>query len=354
MPLRGRTDELQIRASRLAAQGLTAPLSTVAEVARRLLGLQGQDLTQVRWALGARMRAPSLAAVDEAFASGELVRTWSLRGTLHVMPAEDAGWVVRLLGPRNLARGAGRLRQLGVTEADVRAVRSIAERVLRDGPRSRAELFARFEAAGQATATQRGIHLLFCLSQAGVLVQAGEDFVLPEGRGPRPRVLDGDDALAALATRYLEGHGPATAEDLAFWSGLTLGEARRAMGLASIPRESAGAVPPVLLLAGFDEYLLGYTERSAVISPAHFERVCPGSNGVFRPMLVLDGVIRGTWRRERSRTGSTVELTPFARVPPGARAAVSAVAERYARFLDEPVAVRWGNVAAKGQRSPEA
>ncbi len=333
---------VKTRAVRMTAQALTHPLGSVVNAAQRMLAVQGQDLHQARWALGVRAVNGTEASVDEAFARGQLVRSWSLRGTLHVMPTEDARWVMRLLSARNLARVAGRLRQLRVSEADVTVARRVVERALSAGPQSRETLFSLLEASGQAVGQQRGIHLLFCLSQHGVILQAGEDFVLAEGWGATPRDLEGDAALSELARRYREGHGAVSADDFAFWSGFSLREARRAFELAGAePDVAAHAVPAVLLLPGFDEYLLGTRDRAAVIAPADFEKVVPGGNGVFRPMLVIDGVISGTWRRERKRHESVVTVSPFSTVSRKTRAAIEGPIERLSQFLQHPVTLEW-------------
>lgn len=327
-------------AQRLAAQALTAPAATVAEACRRLFGLQAQDLVQARWALGVRCEAATAAAVDEAFAGGEVVRGWTLRGTLHLHPAEELPWLVALLGARNLARAAGRLRQLDITARDVASARRLAERALGARPLGRQALLERLEQGGQAVGGQRGVHLLYCLTQHGVLCQAGEDFALAEAWIPRPRRLHGDEALAELARRYRAGHGPATEADLAAWTGLSLGVARRAWALAGPPPPPAGAgVPGALLLPGYDEYLLGYADRSAQLEARHFQRVVPGGNGVFRPMLVLEGRVLGTWSRRLERGRATVTLTPFVRLGAARRRAVERAAGGLGRFLGAPVRV---------------
>jgi hypothetical protein len=326
-----------LRAQRLAAHGLSRPATTVAAAARRALGLQAQDLRQAAWALGVRTAGATRASVDAAFAAREVVRTWSLRGTLHVTPAEDLPWLVRLLAPKNLARARGRLRQLAIADEDVAAARAVVERSLAGVSLSRDELFARLEAAGQAVRDQRGVHLLFCLSQAGVIAQAGEPFVLVEDVVRRPRALTGDEALGELARRYLEGHGPATADDLAFWAGLGKREATRAMTIAGPVERVTAPVPRALLLPGYDDYLLGYADRSACIDDGHFERVVPGRNGVFLPMVAIDGRIRATWSRRSSGGRVTIVVRPFEPVR-GLRAALDGAALAHGAFLGERAA----------------
>ncbi len=207
---------------------------------------------------------------------------------------------------------------------------------------ARDELLVAIQAAGVETDGQRGYHLLWHLSQAGTLVMgaargSGQAFaLLDEWVAPSP-TLDRDDALGRLALRYLRSHGPATDADLARWAGIPLREARRGRAicggaLATVeiggtayhldPETLAAGIggprstqPGVLLLPGFDEYLLGYGDRSAVLDPGHAGRVVPGGNGVFRPTIVVDGEVVGTWRRTARAREVVVEPQLFG--PPG-------------------------------------
>jgi hypothetical protein len=323
-----------VLAQRLLAQGLTTGgASTAAQVARRLLALQGQDLTQVRWALGCRTRGATLARIDAAFESASVVRAWCLRGTLHAVCPEDLPWLLSVLAERNLARSARRLAELRITDADVEVAARVVEPALRGRTASRAALFAELAAAGQEVDGQRGVHLLFALGQRGLLCQRGDAFGRLGDCVTLRRSLSDNEALEALARRYLEGHGPASSADFAFWSGLPKAVATRAFELVGPMTWPEGDVPPALLLAGFDEYLLGYTDRSACLDPAFFERIVPGRNGVFRPMVVLDGRIEGSWRREVKGKTVTVAATLFRTATRAHRRALEAEAARYGEFL---------------------
>ncbi|MCU0625760.1 MAG: winged helix DNA-binding domain-containing protein, partial [Gemmatimonadaceae bacterium] len=285
-------------ARRLAAQALTRRAPSVAAAARQLFGIQAQDLPQAQWALASRAEGATLATVDAAFARGEIVRSWPMRGTLHVVPAEDAPWLAAFFRTRNLARHARRLRELEIEARDVAIARDVVESVLGDAGMPREELFTHLVRAGQRVERQRGVLLLWHLAQDGVLCLAGDRFILAARRIASPRLLAGDEALGELARRYRRGHGPTTVEDLAFWCGLPKGVARRAIEIAGDTVDADGAaIPDALLLPGFDEYLLGYADRSACIAAEDFARIVPGGNGVFLPMLVLRGQVRGTWRR---------------------------------------------------------
>ncbi|MDX2010169.1 MAG: winged helix DNA-binding domain-containing protein [Myxococcaceae bacterium] len=322
-----------VLAQRLTAQGLTRGAATPAKVVERLAALQAQDIVQARWALGSRVTRATQGQVDDAFAAGTVVRAWCLRGTLHAVAPEEVPWLLALLGERNLSRVRARHRELDITSADVDTAARVVEARLRGRSASRDELFTCLEAEGQATKTQRGVHLLFALAQRGLLLQLGEDFALVSDRVPTSKPRAPDEALATLARRYLEGHGPASAEDFAFWAGLPKSMARTALDLAGPVRWPEDDVPKALLLAGFDEYLLGYADRSVCLEPAFFERLVPGGNGVFRPMVVLDGRIEGTWRREVRRDTVTVQVSPFFPVTAAQRRALEDATGRFGEFL---------------------
>jgi hypothetical protein len=276
-----------------------------------------------------------------------------MRGTLHLVAAEDLRWLLELTAARQLA-GAGRRRaQLELDDAAIARAGELAEEALRGGRRlRRTQLLEEWERGGVSVAGQRGYHLLWHLAQAGTLclgpVQDGEQLVVlvdewvPAARRP-PAAADRAQALGELATRYFRGHGPATAKDLARWTGLAAADVRTAVALArpaldrlevdgeehlldprtpellaSCRRGARG----VFLLPGFDELLLGYGDRRAVLDAEFADRIVPGGNGMFRPTVVSDGRVVGTWRSVGRGVRRTVEATPFTTFSPAVQAAV--------------------------------
>ncbi|GGC01515.1 winged helix DNA-binding domain-containing protein [Cellulomonas carbonis] len=365
---------------RLAAQRLAGPRAgTPTDAVRHLLAVQGQDLPGALLSIALRTVEPSRDAVVAAFDAGEVVRTWPMRGTLHVVAAEDVAWTVALMCSRPLASAASRRHQIGLTEAHVAAAEDVARTALAGGGATRAELLATWTDAGIPTAGGPGYHLIAYLAQSGVVCQgpfsgAEQLIVLVDEWVPGPRRLDEDEALAELALRYVVGHGPATDKDLARWSGLPLGKVRRGLAAA---HESAGTsagtadrgpgspttghdgtarrddatgtgptarlttlevdgvtyhlaadLPDLLadhrddarrtmLLPGFDEIVLGFADRSATVPPEFADRIVPGGNGMFRPTVLHDGVAVGTWRRVGSGARRRVEVEPFGDLPAG-------------------------------------
>lgn len=324
---------------RLVAQRVAGPRpATAADAVRWLTAVQAQDLRAALAAVALRTTTGTREAAGAALATGEVVRSWPMRGTLHLVPAEDLPWLLELTAARAVARAARRRAQLGLDDATIERAREVAVAALAGGNRlRRAELLAAWQEAGVATAGQRGYHLLAHLSQTGTLclgpVRDGEQlFVLIDEWIKEPRRLAREEALGELALRYFRGHGPATRADFVRWTGLTVADARTGLELArpalarleldgveylldpATPRaldacrdEAAG----LFLLPSFDELLLGYADRTATLPARYADRVVPGGNGVFQPTIVYGGRVVGTWRR----TGRRVTSAPFESLP---------------------------------------
>ncbi|WP_369130760.1 winged helix DNA-binding domain-containing protein [Modestobacter roseus] len=339
---------------RLAAQRLVGPSPrTPAEAVRWLTAVQGQDLPGAVLSVALRSGPGTRAAVTAALDEGSIVRSWPMRGTLHLTAADDLPWLLELLGPRVLAGAAGRRASLELTDADVERAREVALAALTGGRRlGRAELLAELTAGGVPTEGQRGYHVLWYLSQTGTLVlgptaDGDQQFVLLDEWVPTPRRLDREEALGELALRYFRSHGPATVKDLVRWAGCTVGDVKAGLALArpqlesltvdgvehlmdpetpdrlAAAREAAGGV---LLLPGFDELVLGYADRSCTVPAEHAQRIVPGNNGMFRPTVVHRGTVVAVWRTGRTKARA-LELEPFGELPADVRAAVEA---RYA------------------------
>jgi hypothetical protein len=351
----------RLRSQALVRLGTGTVRSPVA-AADRLFALQGQDSPGVLWSLGLRSGARR-SDVVAAFDSGELVRSWPFRGTLHVIAARDLPWVLALTGRRTLASAAKRHRDLGLDDGTVGKARTVAVAALEGGRSvSRRGLFDAFAQNGISTDGQRGSHLLWSLCLTGTLVLGpfdGDDqqIVLLDEWVRAHRSLAGDEALVEIVVRYLAGRGPATEADIASWTKLPLGVVRQGLGEAgdqlvrldcgdttyvaheaALEAVSTSRPRTVLLLPGFDELLLGYADRRASLPPAHAPSTVPGGNGMFRSTGVARGRVVGLWSRRTTATRTVVTATPF---DPPFTAAVLAGLHRevaaYGRYLGHPI-----------------
>ena len=319
--------------------------------------MQAQDWGQAKWAVGLRAGV-SAAEVDAAVERGEVVRTWPMRGTLHLVPARDVLWMLELMTPRIMAGAAQRLKALELDEADVSLSTEVMARALEGGNvLTREEVLAAVERGGLATTAQRGYHLLWRAAQAGVIACGpvrgkSQTFVLLREWAPEQWRPTREEALAEIARRYFRSHGLATLQDFGWWTGLTMRDVRAAVDGAKgeMEKTSIGGTEywsggggesartiegkRVYLLPGFDEYLLGYEDRSAVLDATHAGKVVPGANGVFKPIVVADGKVVGTWKRTVKAKHVVVEAEAFESWDDGVAEGIRAGAGEYARFLE--------------------
>jgi hypothetical protein len=354
----------------------------ITETVRQLLAIQAQDFAQALWAIALRTAAPSATGVlttdvsatgssttDSAtvparsdvlaaLERGHVVRTLPMRGTLHFVPAEDLRWMLSLTAQRSLQSVATRFRSLGLDQNTLDHAAAIARAGL-EGNRtlSRDQFMKLLASEGLAPDGQRGYHVIFYLSQLALVcwgppLGTQQGLVLVDEWIPPSRLLTRDEALREFAVRYFTGHGPATERDFAWWTKLTLTDARAAIASAAsqltelthqgtsywIATSELDAAtespldPAVHLLPGFDEYLLGYQDRSLMLAAEHAPRIVSGSNGIFLPMIVADGRVVGTWRRIRNSTTAEVEAEHFEQATPSQHAGFERAAAEYRRF----------------------
>jgi hypothetical protein len=330
------------------------------EVVRWLGAIQAQDYLQALWAIGLRLRSATAADVERAIIDGRIVRTWPMRGTLHFVPPEDARWMLKLSASRMLAREGRRLAQLGLDQQTMERCKELFYEALEGNRRlTRPDMMRLLEEAGVSTGGQRGYHILWHASQVGLICPGPmqdkqQTFVLLDEWVPDARNLSREESLAELAGRYFASHGPATVHDFAWWAGLTVTEARSALeaakpGLASeksdgrewwVTNDAPGHIAydrsGVYLLPGFDEYLIGYKDRSAVLAVEHASRVVPGRNGVFLPTIVVGGQVVGTWKRKLKKSSIDITLSPFAHLDDSEEKVIEA-AGRYGDFIGLPL-----------------
>ncbi|GGG01740.1 hypothetical protein GCM10010912_53230 [Paenibacillus albidus] len=331
------------------------------EVVEAMGALQAQDYMQAVWAIGSRMSSAGLADIEAAITARTLVLTWVQRGTIHFVPAGDVKWMLQLVAPRLLAQAKPRLAQLELDDKTLEHCRKIIYNALKErGLVERGVLFQLLEEAGIATAHQRGYHILWHSASQGLICfgpKQGKQqtFVLLDEWVPHTRELSFEESCAELARRYFISHGPATVQDFAWWTGMTVADARRGldsikselgcetidgteywMSLSPIKQTAAFETSGVHLLAGFDEFILGYKDRSAVLEPEAARLIVPGNNGVFLPTIVTDGQVTGTWKRTLKPKGIEIIINPF--TPLGEKEVqVRQAADRYAAFIGLPI-----------------
>jgi hypothetical protein len=311
---------------RMTRQGLAArSAADTAGVAAAAVGLQAQDIGAARLGLRARSTAVDEASVVNAIQrERSAVRTWLMRSTVHLVAAEDLRWMAELYGPVMERNHRTRWRNLGITDTVIDTALAHARELLGGRGLTRHELAAELVARGLELSGdgQAPTHLLAALTARGLTCRGadrGRDatFVLiDDWLPPAPPPAD---PLQELARRYFRAFGPATAADFATWSGLPSGAA-----IASIRDEltevefdgrrgwTLGPVEPVRafrLLPMFDNYLLGYRDRTAMLDPGRHPQVYVG--GIIKASVVCDGRVIGIWRLDRAARAAAVRVTPF-------------------------------------------
>lgn len=343
---------LRATSQRLARPaGVRAPV----DVARLAGPVQAQEPWAAKLAFRARSRKLVAADVDRARCEERsLLRAWMMRRTVHLIPADDAGWLLPLFAEQLARQARKRMADhgLGLDDQD-RALRLLSGAVEADGPLTRPQLSERLATAGFDTAQEIKVHLWVLATVEGGLClgpdRGGQSCLVPIGDwlGPlehRPR----EDSLAELARRYLRAYGPASERDFARWAGLPLRDCHA--GLERIADEFSvseidgqtllrlkrgtrrPAGPPVVrLLGAYDNYNLGYQSRDFAVKAANVRQIVPGG-GIVRPTITVDGRFVGTWTSRRSGKRLAIAIEPFQRLDRGVIDEIEAEVEDIGRF----------------------
>ncbi|GAB3943391.1 DNA glycosylase AlkZ-like family protein [Corynebacterium tapiri] len=293
-------DLAELRARRLIAQRLSpsaAAPDLQVDAVHWMLCTQGQNAA-------AGQRALKLRGQEDFSA---VVRCWPQRGTLHLVAADDARWLMRLGHPRVERAAALRRTRMGIDPAHVDTARAALHAALYDQPLERKKIYALWEDAGIDTAQGRGPHLVRALGGAGDIVQVEpEIFAHLDTLGVSHR--EPEQPLVEMARRFAHSHGPVSVKDLAWWSGQTQRDCRQALDQAGLERDddwyvpawqkdiTAGELKEALEqeyhLPAFDEYLLGYADKSFALPDELRPRVLT-KNGISWDFVVRDGVVCG-------------------------------------------------------------
>ena len=348
---------LQIARQRLYNQRIAGISFTKPEDLVAWMGfVQAQDYLGSLWALGLRLENFTEADVEKALADRSIVRTWPARGTLHFVAAQDVRWMLELLTPRVIAGTAGRYRQLGLDEDTFSQSRKVLAEALKGGNRLlRNAMNQVLESANISTAGQRGIHILGRMAQEGLICFGPREgkqhtFVLLEEWVPAAKTMPRDQTLGELARRYFTSHGPALLQDFVWWSGLTTANARAGLEMAAPHLEqtmiegrtywqsrSAPDLPEALatprLLPAFDEYLVGYTDRTSVLEQQYIKQTNAGG-GILNPTIIIDEQVVGTWKRTLKKDSVTITPAWFTEPSEAQKHALHLAALQYTGFLE--------------------
>jgi winged helix DNA-binding protein len=325
------------------------------EVVRWLGAVQAQDYAGAKWALGVRLPGVTDQDVERAYTDGAILRTHVMRPTWHFVAPADIRWLLALTAPRVHALNALYYRKSELDKRTFQRSRKVLTRALRDGRQlTRDELRSEFTQAGIPTDGElRMAYLMMNAELEGVVCSGprrGKQFTyaLLEERVPQVGLLERDEALSELIRRYFASRGPATLEDFGWWSGLTAEDAKRGVEAAKSQLECAtykgqthwiaqavyitsSDYQPAHLLPNYDEYGIGYRDRSAFFDAEGASRL------IFNNQIFINGRLAGTWKRTLRKDAVVVETNTFESLAKAESRAVAAAARRYGEFLRLPV-----------------
>ncbi len=344
---------------RIANQWLARPARrTPEEIVAWLGAVQSQDYAGAKWGVAQRSSQLTDAALDTAFAEGRLLRTHALRPTWHFVTPADIRWILLLTAPRVHQANTYVYRQCQLDRRLLSRSRSILERALDGQTRTRTELAVLLEAKGIHAATLRLAYLMMHAELEGVICSGPRrgvhfTYALLDQRAPRQATMTRNEALLEMTRRYFQSRGPATVRDFAWWSGLTMKEAKTGVDMIQPRLERIvdrgltywfvapeGRVPPsaadVHLLPNYDEYLIAYKDRDLVLRNRRLERATARSD-VFSNYVVRGTVLAGTWRRSVSKSDVHLEVQTYARRSGAFARALARAVKRFSAFVGRPL-----------------
>lgn len=320
--------------------------------------VQAQDYAMAKMAIGLRLPNATDHIIENAMADASIIRTHVLRPTWHFVSSEDIYWMLELSAPQIRAASAIRDRELGLDAALFTRSNDVIAKTLQGGKHlTREELMVALEQAGIATNPSRAVHFMMAAELEGIVANGiwrGKQltYALLEENVPKKKSFTRVEALAALAARYFKSHGPATVHDFAWWSGLSVTEARQ--GLAAVEsdfqsikndnkiyyykEERMQHHESTHLLPAFDEFLVSYRDRSASLDPA-FAKLPITSNGIFKPIIVVNGSVIGVWKRTIKRDKILIEPSFFNPANIITKDALAAAAAKLGQFLATKVEI---------------
>ena len=304
---------------RLANQQLSVHQHTnIKTLVSHMGAMQAQDFAMSKWAVGIRLNNCTEHAVEAAINSADIIRTHVLRPTWHLVCADDIFWMLQLTAPAVKAIMRSNDKRLELTDTLFSKANKIIEKALGKRHHSREELIDELKKHNIVVTENRFAHFMMRAELEGIVCSGGIinskfTYALLAERVKKKKNLTREEALQALATRYFQSHGPAKLSDFMWWSGLTGKAAKDAVNMLdkSFVKESfggeiywlkqgtklTGTKQSIFLLPAYDEYIISYKDRSAVVNNEAVKKVI-SSNGIFWPVVVVNGKVAGKWSRK--------------------------------------------------------
>jgi hypothetical protein len=336
-------------------------LAKPADVVQWLGAVQAQDYAAAKWAVGLRLHSATDDDIEQACIDGTILRTHVMRPTWHFVSPADIRWMLALTAPRVNAVNAYYYRQQELDDAVFRCSNAALIKALQGGKQlTRAELVSALQQVGIASDNVLRFTLIVMRAELDGIICSGArrgkqfTYALLDERVPHAEPVDRDEALAEFARRYFTSHGPATLQDFVWWSGLSVADAKTGLEMvrSQLVHEDVDeqtywfgmSAPPAkdlaqmaYLLPSFDEYTVGYKDRSAVFDTLHMSKLNAWGNILGSYTMVLDGQIVGTWKRAIKKDTVIITPSPFTPLNEAETHAFAVAADRYGAFLERSV-----------------
>lgn len=350
---------------RLSNQHLADNLFTSPEEVVGWLGaVQSQDYSGASWAIAQRVKGTTTSKdIDNLFNAGRILRTHVMRPTWHFVLPEDIRWMQSLTAPYVNKLLSHYYRKFELDDMVFTKANKIIINALKgDKHLTRSELAAQLQQGGidvtdlvrlSHITAHAEIHAVIC---SGALRGKQHTYALLDERVPATKALSKEESLARLLERYFQSHGPATIKDFTWWSGLPVAEATN--GLSMIKSRllsedyngqtywftkkvsSNNSKLSVQLLANYDEYIVAYKDRNAVIDTSISMQVDARNNILFNHTILMDGKVVGAWKRTIQKNTVVMSLQYFVDLTEDQKCAVKGAAERYGAFLELPLTIK--------------
>ena len=352
----------EIAKHRLSSQQIVATkFITAQDIVNWMGAMQAQDFAMAKLAVGIRVPNSTEETIDTALNKGEILRTHLLRPTWHFVSADDIYWLLELTASQIKIKLRSSDNRLNLSEKIFTKSNAIIEKAFEFQKEfTREELKTKLKEASIPTDENRLSHLLLHAELDGIICSGSvtenrQSYVILSERIPKKKIFTRDEALAELAKKYFPSRSPATLQDFIWWSGLSTTAARQALESVKsyfvsekINSEiywfiDSVVLPPkkeitINLLPSFDEYIISYKDRTAVLPPEHFHRTVT-ANGIFWPVILLNGQVIGKWKRMSKKDKVFIEIELFQPQNKTARRQIERAANEIGEFLNKETVI---------------
>ncbi|HLN56496.1 MAG TPA: winged helix DNA-binding domain-containing protein [Bacteroidales bacterium] len=348
---------LRLANQQLASGNVTSPK----DLAGWMGAIQAQDFRMARWAVGLRIPGSTIKEVDKAIDDGEIIRTHVLRPTWHFVAADDLMLMLDLSATKIMASLKYRQNFLRLTPGILSESNAIISEILKGKQLGREEIEKELNKGGVKTDNNSLSHILLWAELNGIICSGKitrdkQTYALISERVPSGRKPGKKEALGILAAKYFKSHGPATIKDFGWWSGLSVGDIRTSLEVAGDElgsteigslkywfrkgQQPAENMKQAWLIPAYDEIIISYNDRSAIMSSDHHSKAV-SSNGIFRPVVIVENVVAGLWKSVKAKDRLVIEISPFLNLKKQDKTAISLAAESYGAFLDVKTDVKY-------------